>query len=342
MDALLRVQIAVVRPSPVRRLTSTPLAPLPYAAVEARCRKNGPLEGGPHVPVTSVEPRQTAALLVNRRGQYLLHLRDAHKPIGDPGCWSFPGGAREGNEAPAEAIARELWEEAGLTIDDLTPYMVVKDNIQVFLGYWDGDPTCLPVTEGIMFAFFDAATTAQLTMAPWAADVIAHHQADSTVPQPRPPHGAAGGRHVGQTVLNVIGVHLYLERDGKVLLGLRHPDSAYAASVHHFLAGHCEQESAVACLIREAQEEAGLLIEAEDVEFVHAVHLIDTPGTQPRMQMIFRARRWKGEPQLLEPDKCVSWGWWPIDQLPDPTVAYTRAAIDGIRHGRLYTEMGWT
>src|SRR5690349_4382878 len=107
------------------------------------------------------------------------------------------------------------------------------------------------------------------------------------------------------------------------------------------LSGHCEQESAVACLIREALEEAGLVIEAEDVEFVHAVHLIDMPGTQPRMQMVFRARKWTGEPKVLEMDKCVSWGWPPED-LPEPTVAYTRAAIDGIRHGRLYPEMGWS
>ena len=60
------------------------------------------------------EPTQTAALLVNRHGQYLLHLRDAHKPICDPGTWSLPGGAREGTETPAEAIARELLEETGL------------------------------------------------------------------------------------------------------------------------------------------------------------------------------------------------------------------------------------
>ncbi|MER8156816.1 NUDIX domain-containing protein [Streptomyces sp. NPDC094472] len=303
------------------------------------------------MPTTAADPRQTAALLLNRRGQYLLHLRDAHKPICDPGTWSLPGGAREGAETPSEAIARELMEEAGLTIDGLTPYTVVEctgrdgvatGHIQVFLGCWDGDPARLPVTEGIMFAFFDASTTAQLTMAPWVADIIAHHQADAVIPAPRGPRRAPDARRGGRAVPHVVGVHLYLERDGKVLLGLRHPDSAYAPSTYHFLAGHCEQESAVACLIREAQEEAGLVIEPEDVEFAHAVHLIDAPGTQPRMQMVLRARRWRGEPELLEPDKCVGWDWWPLDGLPEPTVAYARAAIAGIRAGRLYTEMGWS
>ncbi|MGW6391069.1 hypothetical protein ACWFR1_11300 [Streptomyces sp. NPDC055103] len=57
-------------------------------------------------------------------------------------------------------------------------------------------------------------------------------------------HGAGAVSGAG-AVKNVIGSHLYLERDGRVLLGLRHPDSAYAPLEHHFLAGHREQESAI-------------------------------------------------------------------------------------------------
>lgn len=296
------------------------------------------------MPAVTPEPHQTTALIVNRHGQYLLHLRDANKPISDPGTWSLPGGAREGDETPEEAIARELMEEAGLTIDGLTRFGVVdrpgpdgrpRPHIQIFLGRWDGDPSLIEVGEGIMFAFFDVATMAHLTVAPWAAGVIARHQA---AVGPVPP---SGGPRAGRGAPNVIGAHLYLERDGEVLLGLRHPDSPFAPLQHHFLAGHCEQESAVACLVREAREEAGLVIDPNDVELVHAVHMLHAPGTRPRLQLVFRARQWKGEPQLLEPDKCVSWDWWPADRLPDPTVPYTRAAIDGIRHGRLYTEMGW-
>jgi hypothetical protein len=78
------------------------------------------------------------------------------------------------------------------------------------------------------------------------------------------------------------------------------------------------------------------------VEFAHAVHLVDSPGSQPRMQLVFRARRWEGEPRVMEPDKCVGWAWWPLDALPEPTVGCTRAAVEGIRRGRLYTELGWT
>ncbi|MEU2879005.1 NUDIX domain-containing protein, partial [Streptomyces sp. NPDC007070] len=147
---------------------------------------------------------------------------------------------------------------------------------------------------------------------------------------------------VSRGVKNVLGVHLYLENPaGEILLGRRHPGSPFAAGLWHFLAGHCEQESAVACLVREVEEEAGLLIRPEDVEFAHAVHQIHRPGGQPRLQLVFRARRWQGEPRVREPDKCLAWRWWPREELPEPIVPYARAAVDGIGVGRLYSEMGW-
>ncbi|WP_256104804.1 NUDIX domain-containing protein [Streptomyces sp. ODS05-4] len=141
-------------------------------------------------------------------------------------------------------------------------------------------------------------------------------------------------------VPHIVGVHLYLERGGRILLGLRHPDSAYAGDFHHLLAGHCEQESAAACLAREAWEEAGLVVDPAGAELVQVVHMVHTPGGQPRVQLFFRAGA-EGEPEVREPDRCVSWGWWPADALPEPTVPYARAAIEGIRAGRLFTAVGW-
>ncbi|MGQ4390120.1 NUDIX hydrolase [Streptomyces sp. SAS_270] len=294
----------------------------------------------------------TAALLVNEDGHYLLHLRDANKNICSAGQWSLLGGHPEPGESLDDTIARELMEEASLHIPDLVPLAVIENTdadggptsrIQVYTGKWNGDPARLSLTEGIMLRWTDPNQIPYLTMDPKTTAVIHHHQDG-----PRAGDSAVGQlpvlrvRDAGtKTVPNVIGVHLYLERDGEILLGLRHPDSAYAPLEHHFLAGHCERESAIACLIREAWEEAGLVIKAEDVALVHAVHLVDTPGAQPRLQLVFRARTWQGEPQVLEPDKCVSWSWWPADTLPEPTVAYARAAIDGIQHGRPYTELGW-
>lgn len=185
----------------------------------------------------------------------------------------------------------------------------------------------------------------RLPIADTTSDLAGRHAASlpaSTTPQselaPQKEHRASPHG----TVLNVIGVHLYRERpDGMVLLGLRHPDSAFAPSTWHVLAGHCEQENAIACLMREAWEEAGLHIERQNVELVHVVHHIDKAGDRPRMSLFFRARAWSGEPQLREPDKCTQWRFWDPAALPDDLVSYTRVAIENIQNGELYSETGW-
>lgn len=304
-----------------------------------------------------VEPEaaNASALIYNDRGEYLLHLRDYFPGlIWEPGMWSLLGGGREPQDATLEdTVRRELAEEAGLDLADLTPFATeyasddagATVSIAIYTGRWNGDPRELHLTEGVMLAWFTPDDLHRLRIADTTSDLVRRHAASfpaNTAPRSglapqeerrASPHG---------TVLNVIGVHLYLERpDGTVLLGLRHPDSTFAPSTWHALAGHCEQKNAITCLIREAQEEAGLHIERQDVELVHVVHHIDKAGDRPRMGLFFRARVWSGEPELREPDKCTQWKFWNPAALPDALVPYTRVAIEKIQSGELYSETGW-
>ncbi|MEW2402914.1 NUDIX domain-containing protein [Streptomyces sp. NPDC046862] len=287
-------------------------------------------------------PWNASVLIVNDAGEYLLHLRDHIPGIWEPGAWSLLGGGRTpGDRSLEETARRELMEEAGLDLPVLEPFQVehatgadgLTVSIQVFAGRWNGDPDALRLTEGVMLRWFAPEIMPRLRMSPSTLDLVRRHVAQRSGAQATTDRG---------TVPNVIGVHLYLENEhGAVLLGLRHPDCAYAGRTWHFLAGHCERESAITGVVREAREEGGLLIRPEDVELVHVVHMSNGPGRQPRMQMIFRARSWEGEPEVREPDKCLAWRWWDPRDLPDNVVPYTRTAIEGIRAGRLYTEMGW-
>ncbi|MET9878939.1 NUDIX domain-containing protein [Actinacidiphila glaucinigra] len=291
-----------------------------------------------HAAEPAAEPRSASVLVHNDRGEYLLHLRDHRPDIRNPGTWSLPGGGREPDDASLEATARrELREEAGLDLPALRAFAVehVHDRegsplpVQVFTARWNGDPDALEPTEGVMLRWFRPEVMPRLRLSHATLELVRRHAGRPT---------AGGG-----SVLHIVGAHLYLENTaGEVLLGLRHPDSAFAGGEWHFPAGHCERESAVACLVREADEEAGLRISPEDAEFAHAVHLVDAAGGRPRMQLVFRVRRWQGEPVIREPDKCLSWRWWHPDALPERLVPYTRAAIEGIRAGRPYTESGWT
>ncbi|MFD7999554.1 NUDIX hydrolase [Streptomyces mirabilis] len=290
------------------------------------------------------------------RGEYLLHLRDYFPGrIWEPGMWSLLGGGREPQDATLEhTVRRELAEEAGLDIADLTPFGTeyATDDagatvpIAIYAGRWNGDPRELHLTEGVMLAWFTPDDLHRLRIADTTSDLARRHAASrpaGTAPQSGlSSHEECRSTSPHGTVLNVIGVHLYLERpDGTVLLGLRHPDSPFVPSTWHVLAGHCEQENAIACLIREAREEAGLHIKRQDVELVHVVHHIDKAGDRPRMGLFFRTRTWSGEPELREPDKCTQWRFWDPVALPDNLVSYTRVAIGKIQNGELYSETGW-
>lgn len=294
-----------------------------------------------------------SALLVDDSGRYLLHLRDANKPIWRPGQWGLPGGGAEPGETPAETIARELLEETGLVVPDLTPFLVVDtfdadggltDRCLVLVGTLNRPAHEIPLYEGIQLRWTSFAETAHMTLDPGTAAALREHRKS---PRPRLDAGGAPrtvrvdeGRKV--RAQSIVGAHLVLVRDGAVLLGKRHPDSDYAPSAWHVPAGHREPgESALACMVRETAEETGLVVEADDLALVHTVDMSNPGSPFPRVQLFFTADRWHGEPRVLEPDRCTEWRWWPLDALPEPLVEYTRTALTAIAAGRVYTSLGW-
>ncbi|MFI1809288.1 NUDIX domain-containing protein [Streptomyces sp. NPDC020422] len=301
----------------------------------------------------TITPVNASAVIRDAAGRYLLHLRDANKPdIWAPGCWDLLGGGREPHDATLlDTVTRELQEEAGLVLTGLEPYRVdsvigthgTSVPVALFAGEWQGDPSELTLTEGVMLAWFRPEQLPYLTMLPDTRSLLETHAAEHPAPaadQPEKSAAAVAGAPAG-TEPHIVGVHLYLERDGKVLLGLRHPDSAYAGDTWHVLAGHCEYEAATDCAVRESREEAGLVIDPADLDLVHTVHMIDKPGDRPRIGLFFRPRYWEGAPEVRERDKCVAWEWIGVKDLPERIVPYTRAAIEGIQAGRTYTELGW-
>ncbi|WRZ16788.1 NUDIX domain-containing protein [Streptomyces sp. NBC_00341] len=319
-----------------------PLCDVTSPTLRAKIRDAG-LDGRP-------EPVNASALVHDGAGSYLLHLRDDRPWIWEPWTLSLLGGGRErGDRNLADTLTRELSEEVpGLHLEDLKPYAVEEAisvdglhvPIRVFSGRWNGDPDRLQLREGVLLRWFTPDQLDRLRLSPGLPDLIRRHAAEQALARPVAARPVRDGG--SRTVLNGVGVHLHLQDDeGRILLGLRHPDSAFAGNTWHYLSGKCEQESALTCLIREAREEAGLVIDPADVRLAHVVHVVDAPGGPPLMQLVFRAHRWKGDPELLEPDKCLSWQWWEPTNLPKQLVDYTRAAIEGISVGSPYTELGW-
>ncbi|MFJ5829424.1 NUDIX domain-containing protein [Streptomyces sp. NPDC093089] len=132
-----------------------------------------------------------------------------------------------------------------------------------------------------------------------------------------------------------VDVHLIAVREGRqgpeVLLSRRAGD-VYAAGLWHAPSGHVERETVVTAVVRETREETGLVVDPADVRAAVTVHH-RPPGGRERVGFFFEVRRWQGSPRVAEPDKCDAMGWFPLDALPDPMVAYCRAGLDAYRAG---------
>lgn len=131
-----------------------------------------------------VSPLNASALIYNSRGEYLLHLRDMREDIWAPGCWALLGGGHEPSDhTPEDTIRRELREEAGIVPQRLAPFLAeeVYDAdglavpVQIFAALWEGDPTRLPLTEGVMCAWFPPATVPRLRLGGGTLDLVQRH-----------------------------------------------------------------------------------------------------------------------------------------------------------------------
>ncbi|MEV6423631.1 hypothetical protein [Streptomyces sp. NPDC051662] len=157
-------------------------------------------------------------------------------------------GGHTRQDVSLEATLRwELTEEVpGLKVKGLTQYALEEATsvdglavpIQVFEGPWNGDPDTVVLQEGVLLRWFTPDTLERLHLSPGLGDLIRRHAAEHP-PANIPPATARLLRSEAPegTELHIVGVHLYLEDDhGRILLGLRHPDSAYAGNTWHFLA----------------------------------------------------------------------------------------------------------
>ena len=136
-----------------------------------------------------------------------------------------------------------------------------------------------------------------------------------------------------------VGVHLLLTRDNSLLMLLR-AGSGYGSGYWSIVAGKLDgDESGTAAMIREAREEAGIVIVATDLELACVMHRKTLD--RETIEFFYSCRNWTGEIKNMEPGKCSELRFVPLEEIPVETIDYIRAGVGAAVGGEKYIEFGW-
>ncbi len=141
---------------------------------------------------------------------------------------------------------------------------------------------------------------------------------------------------------NVPASYLVLFKGDQVLL-LKRANTGFYDGHYSVIAGHVEPgESFTDCVIREAKEEAGILIAMDHLKVAHVMHR--NSGEQvnnERVDTFFIAEKWENNIVNQEPEKCDDLSWFDLDRLPENMIPYVKEVIESIKKNVYYSEYGW-
>ncbi|MCK5027559.1 MAG: NUDIX domain-containing protein [Candidatus Pacebacteria bacterium] len=136
-----------------------------------------------------------------------------------------------------------------------------------------------------------------------------------------------------------IAAYLILVKEGRVLF-LKRANTGYQDGNYSLIAGHLDGgETAKESIVREAKEEAGIVLDPADLEVVHVMHRWNPD--REYIDVYIKAENWKGEIVNKEPEKCDELTWFSLDDLPKNIVAEVRSAIEDVERNVFYSDVGW-
>lgn len=131
-------------------------------------------------------------------------------------------------------------------------------------------------------------------------------------------------------------VYLILIKNNKILLSRRY-NTGYFDNNYSFPAGHLDGgETLKQAMVREAEEEIGIVLAPVDLELIHTMNR-RIPDNE-RVDFFFTVEKWKGEPKIMESDKCDDLTWFELNNLPKNIIPYIRQAIDSFLNNIIYSE----
>jgi ADP-ribose pyrophosphatase YjhB (NUDIX family) len=141
---------------------------------------------------------------------------------------------------------------------------------------------------------------------------------------------------------NIPACYLVLINDQNQILLSKRINTGYKDGEYGLVSGHVEKnESFKLAMIREAKEEANMVIYFEQLEMIHLMHRKIANEHRERVDMFLIAKQWEGEITNLEPEKCSELSWFDINNLPENTIDYVAIAIEKIKKNEYYSEIGF-
>jgi 8-oxo-dGTP diphosphatase len=141
-----------------------------------------------------------------------------------------------------------------------------------------------------------------------------------------------------------VGVFLFLVQNDQILLLKRHntgiDDDHYVVP----MGGIDGNETLTAALVREAYEEANILLNQEKINLchiMHRLHFMPENLSFEQIDIFFLAHEYNGTIENKEPHKCSELKFYPIDNLPENTVPFIQYALERTLKKEFYSEFGW-
>ena len=127
---------------------------------------------------------------------------------------------------------------------------------------------------------------------------------------------------------------LILYNKGRILLLEQQKNNGGNFSL---VGGNLEKgETAKYALIRESEEETGILLKEEHLVLAHV--LLKKTKKGQRVTFYFKAIRWEGELRSRELEKFKKVAWFPLYSLPKNLTSTVRHVLHQYRKGIMYSE----
>jgi 8-oxo-dGTP pyrophosphatase MutT (NUDIX family) len=136
--------------------------------------------------------------------------------------------------------------------------------------------------------------------------------------------------------------YMLLIKDNQTFL-IKRSNTGYRDGEWSLPAGKVDAgESFTEAAVREAFEEVGVTVDAQDMHYALTMHRkSDNAPGEAWVDVMFVCHEWLGEPHNAEPHKHGEGAWFGLDALPQELMEYQHALINAYNNKQTYFEFGW-